>query len=151
MKSEELTVGHLLCVKSKMAWDSLSWDPFGEKSSPPSGNPDPCLARDLVMPLKRKGYDQALPWHLGREGLIYSIQVQELALLVKRLYLLSRTGSELMGSCPSVPSCAVSYLFQSVAADVAAVCDFFPMPSWLLTCRLSLLDIGLVGIKSGAR
>lgn len=56
-----------------------------------------------------------------------------------------------MGSSPSVPSCAVSYLFQSVAADVAAVCDFFPMPGLLLTCRLSLLGIGLVGIKPGAR
>lgn len=84
------------------------------------------------MPLKRKGHDQALPWHLGREGLIYSIQVQELALLAKRLSAQSH-GSELMGSSPSVPSCAVSYLFQSVAADVAPVCDFFPMPSLLLT------------------
>lgn len=103
------------------------------------------------MPLKRKGHDQTFPWHLGTEGLIYSIQVRELALLPKRLYLLSRTGSDLMESNPSVPSCAVSYLFQSVAADVAAVCDFFPITSLLLTCRLSLLDIGLVGIKPGAR
>ncbi|CRH48619.1 Uncharacterised protein [Chlamydia trachomatis] len=90
------------------------------------------------MPLKRKGPDQALPWHLGRQGLIYSIQVRELALLAKRLYLLSCTGSELMGSSPSVPSCAVSYLFQSVAADVAAVCDFFPMPGLLLALGLSV-------------
>lgn len=110
MELEELTIGYLLCVKSKMPRDSLGWDPFGEKSSPPSGNPDPCLARDLVMPLKMKGHDHALPWHLGGEGLIYSTQVQELALLPKRLYLLSHTGPESMRSSPSVPSCAVSYL-----------------------------------------
>lgn len=95
----------LVCEVSD-AGESLGWDPFGEKSSPHSANPDSCLTRDLVMPLARKGHDQLLPWHLGREGLIYSVQVQELALLPKRLYHLSGTGSELMGPSPCSQLCS---------------------------------------------
>lgn len=61
------------------------------------------------------------------------------------------------GSSPNVRrlhSQAVSYVFSSVAADVAAVgvfFFFFPMSSVLLTCRRSLVDTGLVVLKAGAR
>lgn len=109
MKSEELAVGHLLCVKSKMP--GIHFPGILSESSPHSGNPDPCLTRDLVVLLERKGHEQVLPWHLGREGLIYSVQVQELALLAKRLYHLSGTGSELMGPSPVFP--AVQFLTYS--------------------------------------
>lgn len=63
------------------------------------------------MPLKKKGHDQPLPWHLGREGLIYSIQVQELALLAKRRLSPQLHGIRIDGVQPVFP--AVQFLIYS--------------------------------------
>lgn len=119
MKLEGAGRGAPLCVKSKMpALNSLAYFP---RKEPPS------LWQPRPLPLRRKGHDQALPWHPSREGPIYSIRVQGLTLLPQRLNLLSSAGSELVGvqpQCLEAPQPG-SFLFILECSSRCGCCGWF--------------------------
>lgn len=102
------------------------------------------------MPLKMKGHDHALPWHLGGEGLIYSSSGAG-PFAQKTL----SPQSHRIGIDGVQPLCSqlCSFLFSLECGSRCGccVCDFFPLPSLQLTCRLVLLGIGLVREVSQVR